>query len=138
MDLGQANFESLNMDLNGINVKSVTKTYPTQSSVALLTSSSSGKLKFSFLIDKYFIYFVLWFSFLDSEESLSSNEPEKKYIPKISKNIDSNNIKKHNLVQKLIVIPEICSQCSKKLVKHIVLNFICLIINLCATFQSKI
>lgn len=59
MDLGQANFKSLNMDLNGINVKSVTKTYPTPSSVALLTSSSSGKLKFGFLIDKYFIYLVL-------------------------------------------------------------------------------
>lgn len=56
--------------------------------------------------------------FLDSEESLSSNEPEKKCILGISKDIDTNNQKKHNFVQKFIVIPEICSQCSKKLVKH--------------------
>lgn len=116
MDLGQANFKSLNMDLNGVNVKSVTKTYPTPNSAALLTSSSSGKLKFEFVIDKYFIYLV-WLYFLDSEESLSSNEPQKELIPEISKD-DRNSKKKHNFVQKFIVIPEICSQCYKKLVKH--------------------
>lgn len=48
MDLGCVNFKSLNMDLNGVNVKSVTKTYPKPGSVALLTPSSSGKLKFCF------------------------------------------------------------------------------------------
>jgi hypothetical protein len=52
--------------------------------------------------------------FLDSVESFSSDS-EKNYKSINDNKIDQSIEKKHNFVQKMIVIPEICGQCLKKL-----------------------
>lgn len=53
--------------------------------------------------------------FLDSVKSLYS-EPENKYKPLSDNHV--NKSKKHNFVQKIIVIPEVCGQCLKKFVEN--------------------
>lgn len=50
------------------------------------------------------------YSYIDSTEPLSTSDSE------MENNITE---KKHNFIQKIIVIPEVCAHCHKKFVKHI-------------------
>ncbi|CAH1725131.1 unnamed protein product [Aphis gossypii] len=86
---------TLTMDLGSVNAKSVLKTYPTSISQIALSSS-------------------------DSIEPLSTSESEKENnISEKENNISEkeNNVteKEHNFIQKIIVIPEICGHCHKKI-----------------------
>lgn len=61
---------------------------------------------------------------LGSSESLSSNKLDKDMKDKNCNTFDTNIEKTHDFVQKLVVIPEICGVCHKKLVWKI---FFCLL-----------
>lgn len=54
--------------------------------------------------------------FSDSVASISSGS-ENNYKPMNDDHIEKSIEKKHNFVQKIIVIPEICGQCHKKFVE---------------------
>ncbi|XP_025413460.1 rac GTPase-activating protein 1-like isoform X2 [Sipha flava] len=82
---------TLTMDLDSINAKSLIKTLPTLNSKDTLLTPLS-----------------------DSVESFSSDS-EKNYKSINDNKIDQSIEKKHNFVQKMIVIPEICGQCLKKI-----------------------
>ncbi|XP_060835117.1 rac GTPase-activating protein 1-like [Rhopalosiphum padi] len=81
---------TLTMDLGSVNAKSVIKTYPSPTSQIALISSSS-----------------------DSIEPMSTSESEKE--TNISEKENNITEKEHNFIQKIIVIPEFCGHCNKKI-----------------------
>uniref|UniRef100_A0A2H8TPW1 Rac GTPase-activating protein 1 n=1 Tax=Melanaphis sacchari TaxID=742174 RepID=A0A2H8TPW1_9HEMI len=81
---------TLTMDFDSINAKSVIKTCPTPTSQNELISSLS-----------------------DSVEPLSTSESEKEN--NISEKENNITEKEHNFIQKIIVIPEMCGHCHKKI-----------------------
>lgn len=102
---------TLTMDLGHVNAKSVIKTH--QKQIPEVLSSNSNHL---FYYSSSLFQSSIFFLFLGSVESISSNESEKEQKLENNNNFNTKVNKEHNFVQKIIVIPEICDQCHKKFV----------------------